>query len=249
MNPSLGHRFWRCAIVLAFVATVVPSAVSSQGTPTSDDVAVELPTLTPFPELPSPTPEPLIMAPTDTPEAPTALPTESLPSDTQTPTPADSPTETPSATATATATPTPVDLTIRVESAELSFGRIDASGTLDNSASAGLLSEPLEDGASFVVPAAVVIEVDGSGPWDVTCAAMGENDVSLDMIQAGRLEWRIAGEGDWNAFASPQAGPICLREPAGGPRQFVLDVRLYVASTDPPGRFAATLEFSVIGQS
>lgn len=250
MNAAFRLRFWRCAVALAFLAAAVPLAVSSQGTPTSDDVAIELPTVTSIPELPSPTPEPPTAAPTNTPEAPTPLPPEIVPPETQSPTPEAAPTETPSTTVTATATTTatPIELSIRVESADLSFGRIDASGTLGNSAPAGIVSEPLEDGAYFVVPAAVVVEVEGRDPWHVSCAATGTNDVSLDMIQAGRLEWRVAGEGEWNAFAAPPGNPICLQEPGGGSRQFVLDVRLYLASADPPGPLAVTLVFSVAGQ-
>jgi len=251
MNSSIRHRCWRCAVVLAFVAAAAPLAVSSQGTPTSDEVAIELPTVTPVPELPALTPEPPVEPPTETPEALPPLPTEVVPFETQTPTSDWTPTETPPATAiattTSTATATPVEFTIHVESADLSFGQIDAAGVVGDAAPSGLISEPFEGGASFVVPAAVTVAAEGNGPWAITCAAMGENDFSRDMIQAGRLAWRVAGERDWTSFTAAESGPICLRDPEGGSRQFVLDVRLYVASVDPPGSFAVTLVYSVIG--
>jgi hypothetical protein len=144
-----------------------------------------------------------------------------------------------------TASPTPRPLSIRIESADLQFGTIDASGEVGGAAASGLVGQLDQYGAFFVLPQAVTLVVEGELPWSVGCSAAGADPTSAQLIASGQLQWRQAGVEDWTAFAAEGNGPICLTNPEGGPRIYVLDIRLRVESTDPPGPFAATLAFEI----
>ncbi|MGE3797894.1 MAG: hypothetical protein AB7G88_08635 [Thermomicrobiales bacterium] len=69
--------------------------------------------------------------------------------------------------------------------------------------------------------------------------------MSDDLIASGRLQWRLAGQDDWRSFGPPVEGESCLVNARGGPMVCLFDIRIRLESTDPAGRFAATLAFEV----
>jgi hypothetical protein len=136
-------------------------------------------------------------------------------------------------------------LSIRAEPATIVFGTVDANGGIFSDAPPETEITVDSAGAFYVLPGAVTILVEGTLPWRLVCSATGENVESDALIARGQLQWRHAGNAGWRSFTDGQEDPTCPTDIADLSTIVVLDIGLRVGASDPPGRFAATIEVRV----
>jgi hypothetical protein len=131
-------------------------------------------------------------------------------------------------------------LSLVVETADVAFGAVSASGEVDPAVS-GVVASADAGGASYVRLGAIRLVVTSDGPWSGTCR--------VDVDGAGRLEWRFAGTDAWTPFAAgPAVAPYdnsCFPDRPSGTTTFVYDLRLQVSASDPVGPFSTRIDVAV----
>jgi hypothetical protein len=131
-------------------------------------------------------------------------------------------TDTPVPTSTIAPTPTATLVAaamIRVESADVSFGEVNALGDIDPNVDR-VTSYPAEGGAWYVKERAIRLTVVSTGPWTGTCWAATINGMTPS------LYWRRSGEGKWSSLAeSDHASTACFGQAAAGASTFEYDLR------------------------
>jgi hypothetical protein len=150
------------------------------------------------------------------------------------------------ATASDATTVNPV-LTLTIESADVTFGRVTAAGEVAP-AIQGVVGVADALGAYYVREGAVRVTVVSNGPWAGSCRANDDvaNGGSI-LVAEGRLEWRLAGTTSWTAFVpgvptAPYDG-ACFPHTETGATTFVYDLRLRVETGDAAGPFDAEIAF------
>ncbi|MGH2559049.1 MAG: hypothetical protein ACRDJH_08290 [Thermomicrobiales bacterium] len=137
------------------------------------------------------------------------------------------------------------ELSLRVETPEVTFGTVSADGGVDPVVP-GIVSYPDEGGAYYVKTNAVRVTVTGDGPWTGVCSAT-ENGGSASGISVagGDLAWRLAGTEQWTSFAVGGAS-VCFTGDGGDAQTYLFDLRLRVEAADGAGTFGTVLTFQVV---
>ncbi len=225
------------------------STPSPSPSPTATLTAAPTDTPSPTPGLPSPTVEDQTSTPVSepmpsatvesqtTPSPPEASPERVDPKETE---PAPNATSSPTPTATATTEPKVI---IRMESADVDFGQVSASGAIDPSVR-GVKSIARDNGAWYVKERAIRISVNSTGPWSGGCwsSVQGTDGSGSE----GGLAWRLSGTTNWTPFASTSPkGDSCFDHGKPGITTFEYDLRLWVSNEDQPRSFKADISFEV----
>jgi hypothetical protein len=204
---------------------------------TTTSTVPQSPTETSFltPTVP-PTETPTVV-PTSTPTTTPVSPTNVSATDLAAVDPSSTPTPTSIPDSTTTATPIP-KVTIRIDSRDVDFGEVNASGDVDPSVD-GVTSYPVNGGAWYIKERAIRVTVDSYGPWIGTCWA---TDNGLEK----QLSWRLNGTEVWTAFQSNSSDAVsCFGVERTGSATFEFDLRIWVPFEADPRPFTSELRFKV----